>query len=268
MEGLVYDCWDDDQYTVNEWTPALELGEIDLVADFGGTDPFAIQFWQTLANDVEWEGRVLPQGAIILFDQIYVADIGNVSAGVMLNERIADWDDLIPGFAEHVGSVYRDVSAAAAARDWRKLSSYGTGPGYRDIKTVSRGGIKIQERIALCYELIGAGYIYVDATRCPAFVDEIGGYEYNENTGKPIGGDDHALDAMGYFCWNRHVERRLKKRGQTGARWQERKGLRAPAATRAWQKESPMTVLEPRGAPRRGRSVAVAIPRRREPLEM
>lgn len=267
MEGLIYDNWDEDLYTVWEWTPDPLLGEIDVSVDYGGTDPFAIEFWQTLAEDTEWDGRVLPKGAAVMFDLLYPDDIGNVTAAVMLNERIAEWDEIVPGFADHLGKVYRDVAAASAARDWRKLSSYGTGPGYRDIHTVARGGVKIKDRIALVYELIGEGFVYIDAARCQPALDEIGGYEWNPVTGKPVGGDDHALDSLGYFFWNRHVERRVARRQNTDtALWQRRQGLRAPAANRAWQRESPVEIMAPRALRRGG--TAVAIPRNRERLEM
>lgn len=268
LEGLIYDNWDDDLYTVWEWTPDLVLGEIDVSVDFGGTDPFAIGFWQTLAEDTEWDGRVLPKGAAVMFDLLYPDDIGNVTAGRMLNERIAEWDVIVPGFADHIGKVYRDVAAASAARDWRKLSSFGTGPEMADIHTVARGGVKIEERIALVYELIGDGFVYIDAARCQDALDELGAYERNDVTGKPIGGFDHALDMLGYFFWNRHVERRIARRQNTQtAAWQRRQGLRAPAANRPWQRETPQEIMSPR-APRRGQTSAIAIPRNRERLEM
>jgi hypothetical protein len=71
----------------------------------------------------------------------------------------------------------------------------------------------VEPRIAFVYEQMTLGLVYIDRVRCPEWLEEIGGYEYNENTHKPVKESDHHMDAMGYRFWNKHA--RGRRRGDS-----------------------------------------------------
>ncbi len=213
-EGLVYDTWDEDDFSVWDWDPDPDLGPITLHADFGGTNPFAIGFWQQLRVAVTHNGRTIPEGAHILFDEVYRKDIGNVEAGRLTNERILFWEGIHPGFRGKIEGVYRDVAARAAGMDWAKLSSYGEpgDPLMFDLPTRAIGGISIEQGVAMIYEaIIGKGLLWVDRKRCPEFLIEVGSYEKDPRTGIPFKRDDHHMDGMRYRFWQLHLLERKNK---------------------------------------------------------
>lgn len=199
-EGLVYDCFDEAAMTCERWEPDPSYGDIILHADFGGTNPFAIGFWQVLRVDVILDDVRYGEGTWVLFDEIYTTETtGNVEVGRQVNDRLTEWGEQYPGFM--VTRIWRDPAAKAAAEDWKKLPTYGAGP---TLETRRTGGLKVEDRIGLVYDRIVDGRVIVDATRCHHFLDEIGGYEQDPMTGKPVKEDDHHMDGMGYAIYGEH----------------------------------------------------------------
>lgn len=203
LEGLVYDLFDEDLHTVEYWDPLPELGAIYVGLDFGGTAPHAAGFWQELRVPVTYKNRELPVGATVRFDEVHIKDVGNAEFGRRVNERVQMWSIERPGFK--VESFFGDPAARAAREEFRALSKLGAGV---DIHVRYRGHVDVENRIALVYERMANDLIYIDRARCPEFMEEIGGYDRNANTGRPIKEDDHHMDEMGYVHWNIHVDRR------------------------------------------------------------
>jgi hypothetical protein len=261
-EGLVYDTFDEGMFGIWNYVPDLANGPISLHVDFGGTNPFAIGFWQELTVEVEHDGKRLKEGAHVLFDEVYVRDVGNVEAAKQVNTKLLMWDGIVPGLwdAALEGGIYRDVAAKAAALDWAKLSNYGEpdDPLYRDLPTRALGGIGVEERVALVYEaIIGHDLLYVDKGRCPAFLEEIGSYEKDAKTGKPVKVDDHHMDGMGYRFWQLHLLKRRRKGPGPGASAQMRpRAVIGAGGDRQWNQDVVPPKLQT------GVSVAVAIPRK------
>lgn len=196
-EGLVYDNFDEAQLCVEGWEPWPEYGDVVAGADFGGTNPFAVGFWQRLRAGVMLDGRLIPEGSWVLFDEVYTTETsGNVEVGRAVNDRIGYWASQYPGFA--VERIWRDPAAKAAAVDWGRLDSYGAGAALRTRRT---GGARVEDRIGVVYDLIDDEKLYVDSERCPHFLDEIGGYEADPISGKPVKENDHHMDAMGYVMY-------------------------------------------------------------------
>lgn len=196
-EGLVYDCFDEATMTCERWEPHPGYGDIILHADFGGTNPFAIGFWQHLRVDVLLDDQRFSEGTWVLFDEVYTTETsGNVEVGKQVNAKIEEWGMAFPGFA--VTRIWRDPAAKAAAEDWKKLPAYNAGGA---LDTRRTGGLKVEDRIGLCYDLILDDKLVVDAVRCPYFLDEIGAYEQDPITGKPVKEGDHHMDGMGYAIY-------------------------------------------------------------------
>jgi hypothetical protein len=208
LEGLVYDVFDEDRHAVDRWDPRPEYGPIEVGLDFGGSNPHAANFWQTLEVDVWFNGKLLPQGASIAFDEVNIKDVGNVEFGRQVNQKIDFWQSEYPDW--HVSAFYGDPAARAAREDMASLRNFGAGD---NIRVKFSGHVDVEPRIALVYELMSKDLVYIDRVRCPEWYEEVGGYEYNENTGKPIKESDHHMDAMGYRFWNSHAFSR--KRGDT-----------------------------------------------------
>lgn len=240
-EGLVFDNWDEEAFTLDWWDPDPALGPITLGIDFGGTNPHAVGFWQELRHEVHLrDGRVLPEGAHVLFDQVYAGGIGAVEAGKRVNDRIAYWTGVHPSF--EVREAFRDPAAKAAALDWARLDSFGDGSSlYDPIPTRALGQVKVEDRVALIYdEVVGSGLLWVDRMRCPDFIDEIGSYERDPVTGRIRDENNHHMDAMGYRFWNLHVQRRRHRRWADDAprvARRPRSSIVDPSGRRRWDPE-------------------------------
>lgn len=210
-EGLVYNNFDEDIHTVDFWIPDPAYGDIDVGLDFGGTDPHAAVFWQHLNVSVTVElvgGRVvtIPAGADVQFDEVYKAEVGNITFGKLINEKIEAWETVLPGFRSAIKGFYRDPAAKAAALDLASLSLHGSSgdPAYTDIRCQFIGHVQIEPGIALIYERIDDGLVYIDRMRCENTIDEFGSYETSPHTGNPVDDDNHTMDANRYRFWNRH----------------------------------------------------------------
>lgn len=261
-EGLIYDVFDEDVHCVERWDPRPELGPIEMGIDYGGTDPHAANFWQTLRNEFRLPGgKVLPQGASICFDEIHLKDVGNWEYGRQINEKIEFWKAEHPDF--EVEAFYGDPAARAGREDFAVLGNMGYG---QNIRVRFAGHTQIDTRIAVVYEEMSNGMVYVDKIRCPEFMNEIGGYEYKETTGKPIEVDNHHMDAMGYRFWNRHVfSRGPRSKGGGPATAKRKRAITVQDGERRWDPATLGTVPpydgrvdEEQRSPRIG-----SIPRRR-----
>lgn len=245
-EGLVYEVFDEDIHGIEGWSPDLQWGPIDLGLDFGGKNPFAALFFQVLDVQVNWcnlhgankcvcrDVKKLPEGAVIIFDEVYQAQIGNVTFGLMINDRIIHWDQEFPGFAQCITGIYRDPAAKAAAIDLKQLNNHGQGdPRYRSIPTQALGGVEVDVSIAHVEEQITDGYLYLDTNRCPETLNEFLSYEYpdGKNAGQPVKENDHAMDAMRYRMWNAHLRQGRGARGIPGAGYGGHTGMAAPKAS-------------------------------------
>lgn len=213
-EGLVYEVFDEDIHGLTMWKPDPELGPVDIGLDFGGKNPFAAVFTQTLNVGVTFDGKKIPEGAVVQFDEIYETGIGNITFGLMINRKILQWDVQCPGFIDNLVAFYRDPAAKSAAIDLKQLSNHGNGdPEYRSIPTIARGRVEVDQSIAYVAEQVDEGYFYLDTERCPETLNEFLSYEYPEgkNAGQPIKENDHAMDALRYRFWNVKLGR-----GRTG----------------------------------------------------
>lgn len=258
-EGLVYDTWDEDEFSVWDWNPDPDIGAITLHADFGGTNPFAIGFWQELRVSVHHNGRTIPEGAHVLFDEVYVKDVGNIEAGRLVNERILFWEAVHPGFRGKIAGIYRDVAAKAAKMDWEKLSQYGepNDPLMFDLPTRAIGGIGISEGVAMIYEsIIGKGLLWVDRKRCPEFLGEMGSYEKDPRTGIPFKRDDHHMDGMRYRFWQLHLLSRKKGVSMGPMAGEPQRAVKMAGGQLTWDQGREARPMQ------RGLSVAVALERK------
>jgi hypothetical protein len=261
LEGLIYDIFDEDLHTVERWDPNPELGPIDIGLDFGGTNPHAACFWQTLDVEVRHSGKRIPQGASVCFDEIYIKDVGNVEFGRAVNAKIDFWRSEYSDF--EISAFYGDPAARAAREDFASLPTFGAGSA---IRVKFSGNVDVDPGIALVYEDMSNNIVYVDRVRCQNWMDEIGGYERNENTGKPVKDADHLMDASRYRFWTRHALSRKRREDGTGLATESRpRAVVTRQGERMWDPAALGTVPEYTGAREpgyEGTPVVVGIPRR------
>jgi len=244
LEGLIYDVFDEDRHVVERWDPDPSLGPVYVGIDFGGTVAHAANFWQELNVEFEWRGRRMPVGSWVAFDEVHVVNTGNAEFGRAINARIEFWRDEHPGF--EVEGFYGDPAAKAAREDFAALPSLGCGD---PIRVRFSGHVDVDPRIALVYERMSNDLVYVDQVRCPEWMQEVGGYERNPNTGKPVKEDDHHMDAMGYAFWNVHARSRkgtAREGSPVGAR--RPRAVTVQDANRRWDPAALGTVPEYHGA--------------------
>jgi hypothetical protein len=238
-EGLVYGEWDEERNALSpehgdEIESMVLAGSADLYVsiDFGGTDPHAVGLWVEPDEEVDLgDGRRIPQGASVLVREIYAPGIGNVALGRMLNSMLMSM-----GMLGKSKAIFGDAAQKAGRSDLRRLSTFGSDdPEMADIPVSAVPKPEIKNRIGHVQSEIAAEKLWVVSERCRNFVDEIGLYQQDPNTGRLLG-DDHHMDEMGYYSWGRHLMRR--RQWQPGG---------APQGTDA---EVPRSVRGERGAPK------------------
>lgn len=243
LEGLVYDNWDEERFEIDWWDPKPEYGEFYAWVDQGSTNPFAIGLVQLLDADVTVYDEddepiyTVPEGAYVLFDEIYIEDVGNVTPGKMFLEKLWHWESKHPGFIDNLippmglTRIFRDVAARSLALDWARLVKH-LGPTFEgedgetyetfNIPMIAFGNKDVLLGISHVYEtVIGRGRQYADRMRCPEFLDELGGYEWPNTNGvlnktRPVKENDHHMDGMRYLHWGLHLLSRKRKPILTG----------------------------------------------------
>jgi hypothetical protein len=227
-EGLIYEMFDEGEMVVYDWYPDPALGELDGHVDYGATNPTAIGLWQKLDFDVvvvdpQGRQRRIPEGAHVMFDELYLEQSSSAAAGVLLNQKLNEWEAIVPGFRDAFVTVHRDPAATQASLDWLDLPNHAPGdPDYQAIFTTAVGGAPVEERIQLAQNLMqpedfDTPLFYVD-NRCEAMLGELGSYERHPITKRPVKENDHHMDGMGYRLWNRHLAARGALADPRGAR--------------------------------------------------
>lgn len=207
-EGLVYGEWDEEMYVLSPEDAerlivmVLEGGAEAFVSiDFGGTDPHAVGLWIEPGEPMELgDGRIVPQGASCMVEEIYRTGIGNVELGTRVNAML-----LGHGIRDRVQAFFCDSAQRAGRYDLRRLSRISQSPEMQDLPVSGVPKPEIKNRIGHVQgEVVSAGMLWVCAARCPNFVDEIGQYLQDPDSGRLVG-DDHHMDQMGYYAWGRHL---------------------------------------------------------------
>lgn len=180
---------------VRGYTPDPNLGPIYMGMDFGGTSPHAIELIQSLYYEVEVNGydgkpKRLLEGSKVIFDEIYIAGIGNVKLGELILELEQAYKMRFSGFK--VLKRFADPQAAIAKLDLKRLHQ-----SFHNFAwpTITRDREEHRKRIS---DYIDDGLFFVDLDRCPMFCEEV--ESWNINATKK--GFDHAVDAGLYGISN------------------------------------------------------------------
>lgn len=174
-EGLVIPNFNREKHGIREFDADPSNGPIYMSIDFGGTNPHAVNWYQQLRYAVDVKGyfnkgvanKTLPEGAIVCFDEIYIADVGNNAVAEMIKDRERFWKRRHPKW--RVSRRFADPQAASARRDFSRDHNLPTSFfATRDVK----------EHIKKVKELFEDNLFFVDVMGAPMFCDEIEAWHY------------------------------------------------------------------------------------------
>lgn len=205
-EGLILDNFERPIHCIRKYQPNPENGKIYNSSDFGGTNPFSSHWYQVLDRAVSVEGfagdwKILWPGTIVVFDEIYKADIGNNAFFEMIVAKEAEWKSIYPEW--EVEERYADVANRAARIDMRNYEP--------PLDTVWRVTREIEEHIKICVEYVDVQKIFIDVDRCPMWCDEAEAWQRDPNTGKPIDTFNHAMSDFRYAVANIRRKEQIEK---------------------------------------------------------
>jgi len=220
--GLVFPLFERARHGIKWWDPDPSLGAIYQSVDYGSTNPSAVNWYQVIDFDVYAYGyyqqrnedpkALLPEGTKICFDELYIADVGNVGLANAVVERENLWRKKHPNF--RVNRRFADVQNRAGRIDWAQhdppllTSWFAT----RDVK----------EQIKVCRELFRENRIRVDVARCEMFCEEAEFYHYPKRISQrqddpeiPVDDFNHVMSNFRYCMINLHVmeRKRIKSSG-------------------------------------------------------
>jgi hypothetical protein len=207
-EGLVIPSFTREKQGVRGFVPEQENGPIFMSIDWGGTNPFAVNWYQMLRYDVDVLGfynsgaanKKLKEGTLVCFDEIYVAEISNTKMASMIVDREAMWKRQL-GSTWHVSRRFCDPQGRSQRSEFADYSPplYTTFVATRDVK----------EHIKKVKELFEDGIFAVDVGRCPMFCDEIEAWHYPAKRSAsvddpeiPVNDFDHCMANFRYAVAN------------------------------------------------------------------
>jgi hypothetical protein len=207
-EGLVVPSFSRLRNGVKNWDPDPALGPIFMAVDFGGTNPHAAEWCQLLRYEVEvdWnrEKKRIPEGAVVWFDEIYRAEIGNIKLAELIVERERKWRMKHKKFRTF--ARFGDPQAKAARLDFAHHN-----PPLKMSWYVTR---EIEEHVKLVNDWVGNDRMFVDVERCPMFVEEIEAWHYDyKNPDKLVDEFNHAMSALRYGLANVIAMERKRRLG-------------------------------------------------------
>lgn len=201
--------WRDDKHCIRNFEPDPKNGPIFLAVDWGGTNPHAVNWYQLLAYEIEVECWVqpnpdaapvtkrIPEGTLICFDEIYIAEIGNEKLGEMVKEKEARYKSKFSGFK--VYERFADPQGKAARMDWKAAG----------LKTSWHTTREFDEHIKAIRAMFEDDLFYVAGDKCPMFVQEIHAWRADPKTGNQIDKFNHCMSNFRYAVANiKKVKRR------------------------------------------------------------
>lgn len=206
-EGAYIRSYNQTRNGIRNYQPDPLNGPIYEWVDWGGDDEHHVGFVQILERPVKarsFKGdgeRLLPEGAVVLFDEIFKNDIGNTALGNMVKEKEAQYVMRFPGW--HVNERYPDSANLSARLDWRDECG---------LPTVSRIKKDFMEELKLVRTRVGKkGGFYVDIVACPWFDKSIRAWK--QVNGREVHNfASHAMAGMRYFEHNLQVVARKMAR--------------------------------------------------------
>jgi hypothetical protein len=190
VEDITYHQFSRERHGVKNYLPDPANGPIFLGIDFGFAHPHAALWGQLLDYEIEvqnyaGEPKRIKEGDIILFDELYIAEIGNDQLGDLILMKEEEWRKKFPKFRRF--AAFGDPQAAAARADLKQKGIPSIWPvGTRDT----------DEHRKRLMQRINDNTFFVNLDRVEAFCEEIEVYNHEDSKRKRV---DHAVDAGGHY---------------------------------------------------------------------
>ncbi len=225
--GLVFPQFERSKHGIKWWDPDPNLGPIYMGVDFGSTNPSAVNWYQVLNYDtmaygfyqqkIEDPQVLIPAGARVCFDELYIAETGNIGLAEKVVEREKLWRKQHPNFK--VTMRFADVQNKAGRIDWAQYKT--------PLPTSFFATRDIKEQIKTCRELFREKMIWVDTVRCEMFCEEAEYYHYPKKQAHreydpeiPVDDFNHVMSNFRYCMVNLHRldTRKVSRSGSYRAR--------------------------------------------------
>lgn len=200
--GLVLPRYVKDKVAVRGFVLDPDNGPLLTSTDFGGSNPHCVGWYQLLRHEIEVKSyhgvpKRLPEGALVRFAELYIAEIGNVKLADMVLERETAMREGAPGM--RIRWRFADMQAKAARLDWRSKGLATQWYCTRDVK----------EHVKVVTELVDDEMFFVCADECPMFQDEVEYWHYpkkragmEDDPEIPVDDFDHAMSEWRYCAAN------------------------------------------------------------------
>jgi hypothetical protein len=199
----------EEKWGVRDYLADPANGPIFTSVDWGGTNPHAVLWLQLLRYEIEvtgFDGRPkrLKEGALVVFDEIYKAEIGNDKLGNMVKEKEQDYR-LDFGAAFKIYERYSDPQGKAARLDWKAMG----------LRTSWHATREFEEHIKAIRSFATDGLIAVATDKCPMWVREAKAWRRDPSTGKELEENfNHAMSAFRYAVTNiRRISKKALMQG-------------------------------------------------------
>jgi intein/homing endonuclease len=182
-DGLYLPSFSRQRNCVRGWVPRPQYGRIFSGVDWGGAKSTAnnVCLWiqGPIHHPVEIMGFgmvpvVVPQGSYVIFDEIFVADVGASKMADMVVAREIPYRNKFPGWK--VRGRFADMAGAQQRNDWHEHN-----PPLRTQWYITRDFDPSVETIRT---LVDDNLLYVDVTSCPEVADDF--EAWRQKNGKEV----------------------------------------------------------------------------------
>ena len=191
---------------IRDYEPRPEYGDIYTSTDWGGADENAVAWFQWLSQPVEvtmWKSRqrrVIPSGSVVVFGEIFKAQIGDIDLGRMVLAKESEWALRWPGW--NVKERYVDYASLSARLNWRDQLG---------METISRVKKDFLAEVRMVRALTGSGFFFIDIPACAQFDRSLRGWR-QINGHEVHDANSHMMAVTRYFESNRQVHVRKAAR--------------------------------------------------------
>jgi hypothetical protein len=206
-EGMILPYFSRVKHTWNSWEPHPELGPSLMGIDWGSTNPNSVLWTQFLTVPFDLpetdlvQARTLQPGTFIVYDELYVGDIGAGELADLAWAIEEKWKRKIPGW--RVAARFYDSQGAQARRDFLRAHLW--------VPTLRNAiGKSVYNEIVLVRDLVRNDKLLIAGA--PNLVDELEEWRFQK-----IGADrkdapdravedfDHSIAALRYLIANTTV---------------------------------------------------------------
>jgi hypothetical protein len=174
-EDISLEAFSRERHGIRGFVLDPENGPIFQSVDVGGTSPWAVEWGQLLFYEIEvlshsGQPKRIPQGSLVLFDEIYITEVGNNGMAELIVETERQYKMETPKF--RVRGRFIDPQAKTTKIDFRKNNPPLRGSWPAVTRDREEHFKKLRTRVV-------ENKFYVCLDNCPMFVEEVESWNIN-----------------------------------------------------------------------------------------